>query len=205
MLDLGTGSGVLAIHAALRGAGRVVAVDVSRRAVLAARANGRLNGVRVVGRRGDLFGAVGPERFDLIVSNPPYLPGPEPDLPDRGLARAWEGGPRGRAFIDRICAGAPAHLRPGGRVLLVHSSLCSEAETAERLSDAGLQAEVVARYPGPLGPILSGRAEWLRGQGLLGAQEREEIVIVRGVRREAPSLSAGPAGREDAVAGLSAR
>jgi release factor glutamine methyltransferase len=179
VLDLCTGSGVLALRAALAGAGRVVAVDVSRRAVLAVRLNARLNGVRVEARRGDLFAAVPGERFDLIVSNPPYLPGPA-EPPARGLARAWEAGPRGRIFLDRICDGAAAHLRPGGQVLLVHSSLCAEAETVAALRRQGLRAEVAARHPGPLGPILRSRADWLRAQGLLGAAEREEIVIVRG-------------------------
>ena len=179
VLDLCTGSGVLAIAAARRGAGHVVAVDVSRRAVLAAKLNARLNGVRLEGRRGDLFAPVARERFDLIVSNPPYLPGTA--LPRRGLARAWEGGPRGRAFLDRISAQAPAHLRPGGRLLLVHSSLCDEQATLAGLARAGLRAEISARYPGPLGPRLRARAPWLRAQGLLGEQAREEIVIVRGL------------------------
>src|SRR3712207_7276935 len=68
VLDLCTGSGILAITAALRGA-RPVAVDVSRRAVLTVRLNARLNGVKVRAVRGDLFGAVGEQRFDAIVSH----------------------------------------------------------------------------------------------------------------------------------------
>lgn len=183
VLDLCTGSGVLAIHAARRGAGRVLAVDISRRAVLAATLNARLNGVRVEARRGDLFGAVPGRRFDLIVSNPPYLPGPTPP-PRHGPARAWEGGPRGRLFIDRICDAAPGHLRQGGTVLVVHSSLCAEAETVARLSAGGLRCDIAARYPGPLGPRLRARSGWLRGRGLLGAEDREDIVIVRGQRRD---------------------
>src|SRR5918999_4804217 len=63
VLDLCTGSGILAVTAALRGARSVTAVDVSRRAVLTARLNGRLNGVRVRGIRGDLFDAVRGQRF----------------------------------------------------------------------------------------------------------------------------------------------
>lgn len=190
VLDLCTGSGVLAIRAALNGAGRVVAVDISRRAVLAVRLNARLNGVRIDAVRGDLFDAVGGQRFDLIVSNPPYLPGPLTHLPGRGLSRAWEAGPRGRAFLDRICARAASHLRPGGRVLLVHSSLCSSAETVRQLAATGLQAEVVARHSGPLGPILSARAGWLREQGLLGAGRSEEIVIISGTRAAAGTAGA---------------
>src|SRR5436189_72295 len=73
VLDVCTGSGVLAITAARRGA-HATAVDISRRAVLCAALNARLNGVSVRAVRGDLLAAVGDERFDAIVSNPPYLP-----------------------------------------------------------------------------------------------------------------------------------
>lgn len=164
------------------------AVDISRRAVLAAHINGRLNGVRVHARRGDLFGPVDGRRFDLIVSNPPYLPGPASAVGRDRPSRAWEAGPRGRLFLDRICASAADHLRPGGRVLLVHSSLCDPEQTLADLHAHGLRARIVARYPGPLGPILSARADWLRTQGLLaGPDNREDIVIVRGER---PTVSA---------------
>src|SRR4030088_1485672 len=126
-LDLCTGSGLLAIAAALSGASEVVAIDLSSLAVLAARINARLNGVRVRAVRGDLFAPVAGERFDLIVSNPPYLPGPAGELPRRGAARAWEGGVRGRVFVDQICDRAREHLLPGGTLLLLHSSICGVA------------------------------------------------------------------------------
>src|SRR5918997_5568589 len=74
VLDLCTGSGAIAVSAALAGAGEVTAIDVSRLAVLSARLNARLNGVRVRALRGDLLAPVTGERFDAIVSNPPYLP-----------------------------------------------------------------------------------------------------------------------------------
>src|SRR5437660_1567412 len=92
VLDLCTGSGLLALTAALRGASTVVAVDVSRRAVLSAQLNASLNGVTVRALRGDLFAPVRGRRFDLIVSNPPYVPGASSELPRRGAARAWEAG-----------------------------------------------------------------------------------------------------------------
>src|SRR5579859_1688760 len=111
VLDMCTGSGLLAVVAARRA--RVVAVDVSRRAVLTTRLNARLNGVALTAVRGTLFEPVGDARFDLIVSNPPYLPSPTGELPRRGPARAWEAGPVGRAYIDLLCAPAPEHLRSG--------------------------------------------------------------------------------------------
>src|SRR5579884_1893460 len=97
-LDLCTGTGMLAIAAALAGAGSVTAVDISRRAVAAVKLNAWVNRVHVEALRGDLFEPVRDRRFDLITSNPPYLPGDLAEPPARGGARAWEGGRSGRAF-----------------------------------------------------------------------------------------------------------
>jgi release factor glutamine methyltransferase len=180
VLDLCTGSGHLAIVAALAGAS-TVAVDVSRRAVLSVRLNAVLNGVRVKALRGDLFAPVAERRFDVIVSNPPYLPHPDDELPERGLARAIDAGPRGRAFIDRICARVGEHLTAGGVLLLVHSSVCGEAETLEALAAHGLEAKVAYRHRGPLGPILRARADWLRSQGLLLEGDQEEVIVFRAI------------------------
>ena len=181
VLDLCSGSGALAVHAALGGPRAVTAVDVSRRAALTIRANAALNGVRVRVRRGDLFGAVAGERFDAIVSNPPYVPAPTDELPSRGLERAWDAGRDGRALLDRICAGAAAHLRPGGRVLVVHSSLLGIGPTVATLEAAGLETAVVARERGPLGPLMRRRREHLEAAGMLRpGQDDEEVVVVRG-------------------------
>jgi release factor glutamine methyltransferase len=179
VLDLCTGSGLLAVLAARRGAREVVAVDISRLAVVAARLNGSFNGVKVHGVQGDLFSAVRGERFDLIVSNPPYLPSETDALPRRGRSRAWEAGRQGRALIDRICAEVSGHLNPDGVLLLVHSSVCGEGETVRALSERGLNTSVVARHRGPLGPRLRARAQWLRSEGLLPDAGIEELVVVR--------------------------
>lgn len=182
VLDLCTGSGILAIAAARAGAARVTAVDVSRRAVVAAWVNGRLNGVRLRVRRGNLFEPVSGEQFDLIVSNPPYIPSEDDELPGRGSRRALDAGTSGRIFLDRICVSARDYLAPGGSVLLVHSSICSEQATLGALRRGGLEGMVVYRRAGPLGPVLSERASMLRARGLLGDTPSEEILIVRGVR-----------------------
>src|SRR3954454_4229642 len=132
VLDLCTGSGALAISATQAG-GRATAVDLSRRAVLIARFNARVNGVAVRVLRGSLFEPVGDERFDVIVSNPPYVPAEDPALPRRGLRRAWDAGLDGRVLLDRILTAAPAHLTPGGELLVVQSTIIGERETLERL------------------------------------------------------------------------
>lgn len=187
VLDLCSGSGVVALAAAGRGDADVWAVDVSRRAVMTVKLNARLRGVRVKAQRGDLFEPVKGMRFDLIVSNPPYLPTPEGNLPARGRARAWDAGFNGRIFLDRICAEAAGHLRPGGAVLLVHSSVCGEQQTLKALAATGLRTSVVHRSRGPLGPLLAARADWLRERGLVGEDGQEEILIIRGEMPEAHS------------------
>ncbi len=154
--DICTGSGVVAISAALAGAGHVLAIDRSRRAVVTARVNGRLNGVHIEARRGDLLAPAAGQRFDLIASNPPYLPGTAE--PARGAARAWEGGPDGRTFLDRLIAAAPAHLVPGGALLVIHSSVCGLDLTRERMRAA--------------------RAPALEARGLLRPGEREEEIAI---------------------------
>lgn len=178
--DVCTGTGAIAITAAQATATSVTAIDVSRRALLTVRINARLNGVRVRTRRGPLLGAVPGERFDVISSNPPYLPADDP-LPTRGSLRHTEAGPRGRALLDALIAQAPRHLRPGGVLVVTHSSLNGERETLERMAAAGLEPEVRARHRGPLGPLLSARRGALQAAGLLEpGQEDEDVLIIAG-------------------------
>jgi release factor glutamine methyltransferase len=173
VLDVCTGSGAIAIAAAKAGALAVTAIDASRRAVLAARLNAQLNGARVRVLHGDLLGPVAGERFDLVVSNPPYVPTGDGSGP--GPRHAWDGGHDGRVLIDRLCDQLPQRLKPGGAALIVHSSLCGEGATLERLRAAGLQAEVVERRRGPLGPLMRAR---------MPAYGDEEVLVLRG---EAPA------------------
>jgi release factor glutamine methyltransferase len=180
VLDVCTGSGAVAVSAAMAGAARVDAVDVSRRAVLAARMNATLNRVTVHAHRGDLFEPLGGRSFDLIASNPPYLPGDE-RLPSTGAHRAWEGGLRGRAVIDRLIEAAPERLAPGGALLIVQSSVCGTDETIADMQGAGLDASVVESRTGPLGPLMLARVEQLEQAGLLAPGQRdEEIAVIRG-------------------------
>ncbi|GGV64247.1 methyltransferase [Streptomyces griseoloalbus] len=177
VLDVGTGSGALAVAAARRGA-RVTAVDVSRRAVCAARLNALRAGVPVRVRRGNLFAPVRGRSFDLILANPPYVPAPH-GLP-RGAARAWDAGGDGRLVLDRICREAPALLRPGGALLLVQSALSDPELTLGHLRAAGMKAAVTRRRRIAFGPVLRDREHWLRERGLLPPTEnREELVVVR--------------------------
>ena len=181
VLDVCTGSGALAVCAALRGARDVTAVDLSRRAIWTARINARLNRVRVRAVRSDLFDALGDARYDVIVSNPPYVPAETDELPSRGAQRAWDAGRDGRALLDRVLAEAPARLRPGGVLLVVQSDIIDIDRTLATMREHGLDADVVFRHRGPLGPLMRARVAHLEAQGLLVPGRREEeVVVVRG-------------------------
>lgn len=181
VLDLCTGSGALAVAAARFGASEVTAVDVSHRAVLATWLNTRCRGLNVRVRVGDLLSSVSGERFDVILSNPPYLPAAGDQLPARGAARCWDAGVDGRAVLDRICVEAPPMLAPGGVLLLVFSTVCGEDSILQLLRANGLDAAVVARTSQPFGPVMNARAQMLEARGFIDTGQRfEQLVVVRG-------------------------
>jgi methylase of polypeptide subunit release factors len=115
-LDLGTGCGIVAMHLALRG--EVVATDISERALTMARANARLGGVehRIDFRLGDLFAPVAGERFDLVLSNPPFVITPRGDG-DAPVYEYRDGGMAGDGLAERVVSEAPAHLAENGTLL----------------------------------------------------------------------------------------
>jgi release factor glutamine methyltransferase len=179
LLDLCTGSGVLALSLA-PDATAVAAVDSSRFAVAMARANAAFNRRPVEVRCGDLFAPLAGRRFDMIISNPPYLPVPE--VQQRRLGdQAWRGGEDGRAVIDRICDHAAKYLEPGGELLLVQSSLARVGPTLQRLEASGLTALVLASHTGPLGQLARAELQHLRTLGLATEGEvTEQIVVISG-------------------------
>jgi release factor glutamine methyltransferase len=145
VLDMGAGCGMLGIIAAEKGA-RVVAVDVNPYAVRCAKENAKLNRVmdRMFFVQGDLLTPLRKEeRFDLILFNAPYLP-VECAEDDSWLGRAWSGGVAGRQVIDRFIDEASKHLRQGGRIFLMQSTLSGVDETLRRFEENGLRASVVA-------------------------------------------------------------
>lgn len=178
-LDIGTGTGALAVAAARYGARSVTAVDISRRAVVTTRVNCRLHGVPVRAVRGDFEARLTGERFDLVLANPPYVPAPR-TASGRGTARSWHAGDRGRAVLDRLCAMLPHLLAPGGSALIVHSGLCDPDTTLAQLRDGALEATVVTRAPVPFGPVMRELAPWLVTAGLIEpGQNREDLVVIR--------------------------
>ena len=131
-LDLGTGCGVQSLHLA-RHASRVVATDVNRRALDLAQLTMALNGVQVDVREGSLYEPVTDERFDLIVTNPPYVMSPPTTDTDRLVYR--EGGFEGDGLVRAVVTGAPAHLTEGGSLqVLGNWAITAEQPWEERLA-----------------------------------------------------------------------
>ncbi|MFN0055103.1 MAG: peptide chain release factor N(5)-glutamine methyltransferase [Planctomycetales bacterium] len=127
ILDLGTGSGCIAVASAAHlPQATVTAIDISPQALVMARQNASRHGVedRLQFLEGDLFGPLGNEtQFDLIASNPPYVSDSDmetlpADVRQHEPHLALRAGPRGLDVIERVVQGAPARLSPGGALLL---------------------------------------------------------------------------------------
>ncbi|HSQ55202.1 MAG TPA: peptide chain release factor N(5)-glutamine methyltransferase, partial [Gemmata sp.] len=127
VLDLGTGSGCIAVTIAHeKKDARVTATDVSPDALEVAKRNAARHGVadRITFLQGDLFAPLAAgAAFDLVVSNPPYIAHNEfadlqPDVRDHEPRAALDGGPDGLSFYRRIAAGAAQFLKADGRLLL---------------------------------------------------------------------------------------
>ena len=148
VIDLGTGSGAIALAIAHRWpAARVTATDRSAAALAVARANARRWGLPVAWAEGDWWQAVAPSaRFALVLSNPPYIAGDDPHLDalrhePRG-ALTPEGD--GLQALRDIVAGAPAHLQPGGWLLLEHGH--DQAAAVQALLQAAGFADIATRH-----------------------------------------------------------
>ena len=122
-LDIGTGSGALAISMALACNGaHITAVDISADALVVAQANATELGASVTWLESNLFAALSGQRFHMIVSNPPYIPTGDLATLQAEVRRepqtALDGGSDGLSFYRRILAKLPDHLEPGGFLAL---------------------------------------------------------------------------------------
>lgn len=142
VLDLGTGSGAIALAlAGERPAWRITATDSSDEALAVARKNAEKLGLRRLEfLHGDWFASVGGRHFDLIVANPPYVAASDPHLAEGDVRfeprSALAAGADGLDDIRHIVAAAPGHLKPGGRLLLEHGYE-QGAAVARLLDEAG--------------------------------------------------------------------
>ncbi|MCU4655152.1 peptide chain release factor N(5)-glutamine methyltransferase [Roseibacterium sp. SDUM158016] len=171
LLDLGTGSGILAVTLlAERPAAMGLATDISAAALAVAGANAARHGVagRLQLAQGDWWAAVPDDaRFDLIVSNPPYVTGEEygglaPEIRDFEPRGALTPGGDGLSAYRAILAGAPAHLSPGGR-LAVEIGAGQGADVAGLFRGAGLEDVAIGPDLSGRDRIVTGRIEGVRG------------------------------------------
>jgi len=136
VLEVGTGSGYIAIH--LSGYGSLLGIDINPHAVLAAKEKG----VEVA--RTDMFDGIrGP--FDLIIFNPPYLPTQTDEKIEDWLEYALDGGLDGRSTITKFVKRVDRVLAPGGRILLLISSLTGVKEVVEMFHTCSFSTEIVAK------------------------------------------------------------
>jgi release factor glutamine methyltransferase len=136
VLEVGTGSGL--ISAELTKVTFVVATDINPHAVLCARKKG------VVVVQNDLFCGIR-SSFDLILCNPPYLPTQPEERIDDWLEQALDGGLNGRVVIERFSEQVSHVLAPGGRILLLISSLTGLPEVRNLFFKAGFVSEIILR------------------------------------------------------------
>jgi release factor glutamine methyltransferase len=162
VLDIGAGSGCIAVTLAkLLPDAEITAVDSSDAALAVAQENAEQNGVNVNFVSGSLFEPFVGERFDLIVSNPPYIPtadlaGLQPEVREYEPKGALDGGAGGLDFYRLIVPAAPGHLNPGGW-LMVEAGIGQANAVQQLFSDAGFSDVFTARDPSNIERVIGGR------------------------------------------------
>jgi release factor glutamine methyltransferase len=141
VVEVGTGSGVLALSAAKAGARSVLALDINPAAVKAAQLNAERNGLaQVTALESNLFSAVpASSQFDVMISSPPSFSGEPRDTADR----AWHAGPGYRDVVGLFGQAAP-RLKPNGRMYLLLSSDTNLALFDSLIAQAGFTSERIA-------------------------------------------------------------
>lgn len=152
VLDVGTGSGAIAVSLALESRREVLASDVSTDALQVAERNSRTHDAKVCFFACDLLAAVGPGSVDLLVSNPPYVPGEDAANMQREV-REWEphvalfAGDTGLEIYRRLVTQAAAVVRPGGRLLMELGYRSLDA-VREMLATSWIDTEVISDLAG---------------------------------------------------------
>jgi release factor glutamine methyltransferase len=149
VLELGTGSGLIALACAKAGA-KVVASDLNPSAVRNCRLNMERNSTLLPHpldiRRGDLFSVLQPgENFDLIIFNPPYVPTPDEEHLGQWMDMATSGGPDGLQVTSRFLSSLRQYLTTRGRAYTIISSQSPPSEVSALLKQGRLAGSIVGR------------------------------------------------------------
>ncbi|MEM4272524.1 MAG: methyltransferase [Candidatus Bilamarchaeaceae archaeon] len=149
VLELGTGCGIASlVNASRNPENYVLGVDINPYAVRNSEYNARQNRITNAGfARSNLFSHIPKLRFDGILFNPPYLPSNDEFKEEHHLRLALDGGKDGREVIDRFISALPSHLLPGGKALMVQSSINGLSQTICLAQENGLSVEIVEEQP----------------------------------------------------------
>ncbi|MES2049140.1 MAG: methyltransferase [Pseudomonadota bacterium] len=140
VLDVGTGSGVIAVFACYQGAAKVLAVDINPAALKSARYNAKAHGFNKLMevRRSNLFEKIDREQFDVITANLPFRNKPAHDVV---ASSQWDTDFQTNIqFFKEV----GAHLKPGGRIYFAHSNFGAVKEIRKLAKDAGFTVRLMA-------------------------------------------------------------
>jgi release factor glutamine methyltransferase len=196
VLDLCTGSGVVAMAAAGLGADSVTGFDICPRAVHYARTRASVAGANIDIRLGSWTQGLECAPFDVVACNPPHVPtrpesrgGPVPTWST--ASTPWNGGPDGRLILDPLCQVASQMLSDGGMLLLVQSEFSDIDRSLEQLRASGLDADVVLADSVPFRSELAEQAPWLEETGRVPVGRREELIAVIGAQKSLRGVGPG--------------
>lgn len=142
VLEIGTGSGIVAMYAS-KLTDNITVTDINSDACLLAEKNFKDNNIENIEILfGNLFEPVKNRKFDVILFNTPYLPTEEDEVLDDTINYAFDGGLNGRKVIDLFLNEVSNHLNDGGIVQIIQSSLSGNEETLSRFDELGFISEI---------------------------------------------------------------
>ncbi|RLG13869.1 MAG: methyltransferase [Candidatus Nanohalarchaeota archaeon] len=144
ILEIGTGTGIIALHAA-KHAKQVTATDINSYALNCAKKNAELNNINNIEIiKSNLFANIS-KRYNIIIFNPPYLPQEKSETSDDIIDCAWNGGKDGRETTGKFLNLAPLYLKETGQILILDSSKSKYKKTLDTLRKKGFTVKIVKR------------------------------------------------------------